>query len=325
MTEERPSLLAKLMKLLGLLVLATALLAMAFHAPDRPLESLISRWAEAPSDFVELPVEGGRIQLVHLRDEGPRDDPTPIVLLHGTAASLHTWAGWVSELKTNRRVITLDLPGFGLTGPSVLGDYSDEAYDHFLQAFLAHLKLGQVVLGGNSLGGGVAWGYAARHPEQVAALVLVDAGNLAITSEAVPEGFKVPQSRVLRALASTFLPRPLVERSVKSVYGDPSKVTAALVDRYFELTLREGNRAALAQRLAQRMPGRFADLLARIQAPTLILWGGQDRLIPPAAARIFQQQIRNSRLEIFPTLGHVPQEEDPLSTVRPVQAFLHSL
>ncbi|WAC72420.1 alpha/beta hydrolase [Roseateles sp. SL47] len=323
--SERPTLLARLMKLLGFLVLATALLAMAFHAPDRPLESLLSRWAEAPSDFIELPMAGGQIQLVHLRDEGPRDDAAPIVLLHGTAASLHTWAGWVSELKTERRVITLDLPGFGLTGPSVVGDYSDEAYDRFLKAFLAHLKLQRVVLGGNSLGGGIAWGYAARHPEQVAALVLVDAGNLAVASASVPAGFRVPQSAVLRALARNFLPRPLVERSIKAVYGDPSKVSAALVDRYFELTLREGNREALAQRLAQRTPGRFADLLPRIQAPTLILWGGQDRLIPPEAGRIFQQQIPRSRLELFPSLGHVPQEEDPLSTVRPVQAFLHSL
>lgn len=322
---ERPTVLARLMKLLGFLVLATALLAMAFHAPDRPLESLLSRWAEAPSDFIELPLGDGRTQLVHLRDEGPRDDAAPIVLLHGTGASLHTWAGWVSELKTERRVITLDLPGFGLTGPSALGDYSDEAYDRFLQAFLAHLKLDRVVLGGNSLGGGIAWGYAARHPQQVAALVLVDAGNLAVASTSVPAGFQVPQSAVLRALARNFLPRPLVERSVKSVYGDPSKVTAALVDRYFELTLREGNREALARRLGQRTPGRFTDLLPRIQAPTLILWGGQDRLIPPEAARIFQQQIPHSRLEIFPALGHVPQEEDPLSTVRPVYTFLHSL
>jgi len=323
--SERPTVLARLMKLLGFLVLATALLAMAFHAPDRPLESLLSRWAEAPSDFIELPLGQGRTQLVHLRDEGPREDEAPIVLLHGTGASLHTWAGWVSELKTERRVITLDLPGFGLTGPSVLGDYSDEAYDRFLQAFLAHLKLGRVVLGGNSLGGGIAWGYAARHPTQVAALVLVDAGNLDVASQSVPAGFRVPQSSLLRALARNFLPRPLVERSLKGVYGDPAKVNAALVDRYFELTLREGNREALAERLAQRAPGRFASLLPSIQAPTLILWGGQDRLIPPEAGRIFDQQIPNSRLEIFPGLGHVPQEEDPLSTVRPVQAFLHSL
>lgn len=328
-SDERPSLAARLMKLLGLLVLATALLAMAFRAPDRPLQGLVARWAPPPSDFIELPAGPGApadlTQLVHLRDEGPRDDPTPLLLLHGTAASLHTWEGWVAELKATRRVITVDLPGFGLTGPSVHGDYSDEAYARFLQQLLAHLRLPRVVLGGNSLGGQIAWQYAARHPQQVAALVLVDAGGLDVASESVPLGFKLARWAWARELAALFLPRPLVDRSVRNVYGDPAKPGAAVVDRYFELTLREGNRQALAQRLAQREPGKFAALLPTIQAPTLILWGGRDRLIPPAVAQQFKNAIPHSRLQLFPALGHVPQEEDPLSTVRPVQAFLHSL
>jgi len=321
---ERPTFGARLMKLLGFAVLATALLAMAFRAPDRPLESLIARWAPPPSDFIELQLPDGRTQLVHFRDEGPRSDTTPIVLLHGTAASLHTWEGWVKSLSATRRVITLDLPGFGLTGPSPLGDYSDDAYDSFLSIFFRQLEIGRMVLGGNSMGGGLAWQYAARHPEQVAALVLVDAGGLAVPSEAVPDGFRVPDSRVLHWLAGVFLPRPLVDRSLREVYGDPAKVSAALVDRYFELTLREGNREALAQRLAQRAPGAHAGLLARVQVPTLILWGGRDRLIPPAAAQRFHEAIAHSTVQVFPGLGHVPQEEDPVSTVQAVHTFLHS-
>ncbi len=322
--SERPTFGARLMKLLGFAVLATALLAMAFRAPDRPLESLVARWAPPPSDFMELKLPGGQVQLVHYRDEGPRSDTTPIVLLHGTGASLHTWEGWVKSLSATRRVVTLDLPGFGLTGPSPLGDYSDDAYDSFLLSFLGQLQIGRMVLGGNSMGGGLAWQFAARHPEQVAALVLVDAGGLDVHSDAVPDGFRVPEWRVLHWLAGVFLPRPLVDRSVREVYGDPAKVTAALVDRYFELTLREGNREALAQRLAQREPGRHAGLLPRIQAPTLILWGGRDRLIPPAAAERFHAAIKQSRVQVFPGLGHVPQEEDPASTVQAVHTFLHS-
>lgn len=322
--SDRPTLGARLMKLLGFAVLATALLAMAFRAPDRPMESLVARWAPPPSDFMELKLPGGQVQLVHFRDEGPRSDTTPIVLLHGTAASLHTWEGWVKSLSATRRVITLDLPGFGLTGPSVLGDYSDESYDRFLAAFFQQLQLGRMVLGGNSLGGGLAWQYAARHPEQVAALVLVDASGLDVRSEAVPDGFRIPDSRVLHWLAGIFLPRPLVDRSVREVYGDPSKVNAALVDRYFELTLREGNREALAQRLAQRAPGKYAHLLPQVQAPTLILWGGKDRLIPPVAAERFHEALAHSQVQVFPGSGHVPQEEDPASTVQAVHTFLHS-
>ena len=322
--SDRPTFGARLMKLLGFAVLATALLAMAFRAPDRPLESLIARWAPPPSDFLELKLPGGQVQLVHFRDEGPRSDTTPIVLLHGTAASLHTWEGWVKSLSATRRVITLDLPGFGLTGPSPLGDYSDDAYGSFLWSFLQQLQISRMVLGVNSMGGGLAWQYAARHPEQVAALVLVDAGGLDLPSAAVPAGFRLPDSRLLHWLAGVFLPRPLVDRSVREVYGDPSKVDAALVDRYFELTLREGNREALTQRLAQRTPGRHVELLARIQAPTLILWGGQDRLIPPVAATRLHEAIAHSTVQVFPGLGHVPQEEDPASTVQAVHTFLHS-
>jgi pimeloyl-ACP methyl ester carboxylesterase len=321
---ERPTFGARLMKLLGFAVLATALLAMAFRAPERPLEGLVARWAPPPSDFLELKLPGGQIQLVHFRDEGPKSDTTPIVLLHGTAASLHTWEGWAKSLSATRRVVTLDLPGFGLTGPSALGDYSDDAYDSFLSLFLRQLQIDRMVLGGNSMGGGLAWLYAARHPEQVTALVLVDAGGLDVRSEAVPAGLRVPDSRVLHWLAGVFLPRPLVDRGLREIYGDPSKVSAALVDRYFELTLREGNREALAQRLAQRAPGQHADLLSRIQAPTLILWGGKDRLIPPATAERFHQAIAHSTVQTFPGLGHVPQEEDPVSTVQAVHTFLHS-
>ncbi len=315
---------AWLLRGLGLLILLLALGAAAFKAPERPLESLVARWAPPPSDFIELPWQGRR-QLVHLRDQGPRGPQAPLVLLHGTSASLHTWEPWVAELSKQRRVITLDLPGFGLTGPSVLGDYHDASYGDFLQALLAHLKLDHVILGGNSLGGQIAWQYAAQHAEQVQALILVDAGGLEFQSESVPMAFRLARLPGLRSLASQLLPRQMVERSVRNVYGDPARLGEAVVDRHFELTLREGNRAALVQRFAQLEPGRYANMLTRIRQPTLILWGGRDRLIPLAYGRQLKQSIANSSLVVFGTLGHVPQEEDPQQTLGPVQDFLHSL
>lgn len=324
MTRGRTGPGAMLLKLAGLAILALALLAAAFRAPERPLQSLVARWAPPPSDFIEL-----HGQTVHLRDEGPRDDPLPLVLLHGTAASLHTWEGWVAALKQRHRVITLDLPGFGLSGPNPSGDYSDAAYMDFVQALLERLQLRQVVLGGNSLGGQIAWELAARlektAPERIAALLLVDAGGLVFQSQERPLGFQLARLPGLRWLAGGLLPRRLVESSVRSVYGDPAKVDSALVDRYFELTLREGNREALVQRLQQLEPGRYADQLANLRQPTLILWGGQDRLIPPAHGQAFAKAIPNSRLLQFDTLGHVPQEEDPRATVQAVAEFLHSL
>lgn len=312
------------LRLFGLLMLAAALGFAAFKAPDRPLESLVAQWAPPPSDFIDL--DG---QVVHLRDEGPADDPLPIVLIHGTAASLHTWEGWVAELKKTRRVITFDLPGFGLTGPFSgpfpADDYHDAAYLAFLKKLFDHLHLQRMALGGNSLGGQLAWEFAAAAPERVAGLILVDAGGYAFTPQSVPLGFRLARLPLLRNIGNHLLPHILIERSVRNVYGDPSRVTPELVDRYFELTLREGNRAALAQRFQQLEPGKYAAQIKTLTQPTLILWGGRDRLIPPDNGQAFARDIVGSRLVEFPTLGHVPQEEDPAATLPPVQAFLHSL
>ena len=83
-----------LLRLTGILLMLGALAITLAHAPDRSVESLVARWAPPPSEFMTL-----KGQLVHYRDEGPRDDPAPLVLLHGTSASLHTWEGWVASLR----------------------------------------------------------------------------------------------------------------------------------------------------------------------------------------------------------------------------------
>jgi pimeloyl-ACP methyl ester carboxylesterase len=127
---------------------------------------------------------------------------------------------------------------------------------------------------------------------------------------------------VLNRLGDWVLPRAMVAASLHNVYGDPSKVDAALVERYYELTLREGNRHALVQRFQQNRRGEHAERIRDLKLPTLILWGGRDKLVPPSVAQQFKEQIAGSRLLIFDDLGHVPHEEDPARTVAPVQAFL---
>jgi len=310
-----------IVRAIGVLLMLTALALALSRAPDRAVETLVARWAPPPSDFIEV-----RGQLVHLRDEGPRDDPVPIVLVHGTSASLHTWEGWVRSLKTQRRVITFDLPGFGLTGPFA-GDYErdnyqGDAYVRFVLDLLDALKIDRVAIGGNSLGGEVAWRTAYAAPQRVAALILVDAAGPPFTPLSVPLGFQLARTPLLNRLAEWALPRSLVEQSVASVYGDPARVTALLVDRYFELTLREGNRRALVQLLRQRVAGEHAERIATLKVPTLIVWGGRDQLIPPAIGLQFKRQIAGSQLVVFDELGHVPQEEDPARSVIPVKIFL---
>lgn len=311
----------KLLRVVGLLLMLSALAVALSRAPDRPVESLVARWAPPPSDFID--VKG---QIVHLRDVGPRGDPLPIVLLHGTGASLHTWEGWTAVLAKTRRVISFDLPGFGLTGPFAgsypRDDYRGDSYARFVLDVMDALKLPRVVIGGNSLGGEVAWRAVSLAPGRFERLVLVDATGYAFAPDDLPLGFRIAAVPLVNRLAEHLLPRALVAQSVASVYGDPSRVTDTLVDRYFELTLREGNRRALAYRMQQLELGAHTERIKALALPTLILWGGRDRLVPVDNARRFAADIPGARLVVFDTLGHVPQEEDPARTVPALLEFL---
>jgi len=304
----------------GLLLALVALVGVGVAlswAPDRPVETLTGRWAPPPSQFVSI--EGMQM---HLRDEGSRTDPQPIVLLHGTSASLHTWDGWTEALKSGRRVIRMDLPGFGLTGPMPDGNYRLSRYVEVVIALLDQLEVSQVVLAGNSFGGNLAWKIAVDHPHRVSKLVLVDAAGYPFDPQSMPIGFKIAQIPALRPLMQNTLPRSMIESSVRNVYGDPSKVTQELIDRYHDLTLRAGNRGALVERFRQSPSGEFTAQISQVRQPTLILWGGQDRLIPPDNAAKFGRDIAGSRVVMFDALGHVPHEEDPAATVAAVQRFL---
>ena len=310
-----------LVRAFGILLMLTALAVTLTHAPDRTVDSLVTRWAPPPSDFMY--VKG---QFVHYRDEGPKTDPTPLVLLHGTAASLHTWQGWAGGLHARKRVITFDLPGFGLTGPFT-GEYPPDDYRadnlaRFTLDFLDALHVQRFSIGGNSLGGEVAWRVAATVPARVERLILVDATGYAFVPGHVPIGFQVARIPVFNRLGEFLTPRSVVEESVRDVYGDPSRVTGALVDRYFEMLTREGNRRALNLRLQQMATDLAPERIRALKLPTLILWGAQDRLVPPVNAQHFHADIAGSRLVMLPGLGHVPQEEDAQASVAPVRAFL---
>ncbi len=312
-----PSIKALALKLLGALLFLSAIAMWMSRAPDWPVEALVARWAPPPSQFIDL--DG---QLVHLRDVGPRDDPEPLVLVHGAASSLHTWEGWVKALSARHRVITFDLPGFGLSGPRADGRYSGERDARFMLALTDRLQVQRFAIGGNSLGGEVAWRTALLAPQRVTRLILVNATGPDGAASAMRLGRAVARVPGLQHAFAALLPRPLVVASLRGVYGDASRIDAALVDRYYELLLREGNRRALVQRLRQREPGRDTDRLGELKLPTLVLWSSRDRLLSPSVARQFQRDIAGSRLVPLDGLGHVPQEEDAARSVAPVLEFL---
>ncbi len=317
-----PVLSAWLLRAAGVLLMLTALALALSRAPDRPVEGLVARWAQPPSDFIEV---GG--MAVHLRDEGPRDDPEPLVLLHGAGSSLHTWEGWARALRGQRRVLRIDLPGAGLTGPFggayPADDYRAETVARFVLDVLDARGIDRAVLVGNSFGGSVAWRIAVAEPARVSRLVLVDAMGPPFEPEAVPLGFVVARLPVLSRIGEHVMPRALVAQGLVQLYGHPERVTTELVDRHFELLSREGNRRALGLLLRQNAPSADdAARLARVRQPTLVLWGGRDRLIPPSVARDFERRIAGSQLVVFDDLGHLPHEEDPQRTLPPLRAFI---
>jgi pimeloyl-ACP methyl ester carboxylesterase len=176
----------------------------------------------------------------------------------------------------------MEIPGHGLTGPDPEGRYSLSEMAAFVDHFASALGLDHFSLAGNSMGGGVAWHYALAHPEKLDKLILVDAYAYPQPPPAMMKLFTVP---VVGRLATWITPRFAVARSVRDVYGDPSRVTDEGIDRYYELLLREGNREATRERLSTRHDDGLTARLGEIHVPTLILWGTLDRWILPVNQR----------------------------------------
>ncbi len=305
---------------LSLLIIIVGLCPL-FWKNDIPLATLKEKYANLDSKFIEL-----NQMSVHYRDQGIANDSIPIILLHGTGASLHTWEGWVNALKFEHRIIRLDLPAYGLTGPNPAGDYSQEFYATFVHDFLAQLGIKRCIIAGNSLGGAIAWNFAMKYPQAVSKMILVDAGGYAMKSKSVPIAFRVAGWPIIKNLFKYVTPRSIVQKSVENVYADKSKVSETLIDRYFELSLREGNRQAFIDRMSEfRNKGLVTDNSLKIKAlimPTLILWGEQDLLIPLEVAQKFHADLPNDTLVVFKNLGHTPMEEDAVATVAAVKTFL---
>jgi pimeloyl-ACP methyl ester carboxylesterase len=297
----------------GSLLLVAAIAITAMVRPDIPLETLLPEYGAPPSKFVEI--EGMRI---HYRDEGAGQ---PLVLLHGFGSSLYTWDGWVRQLAGTRRVIRLDLPGFGLTGPAPDGDYTAERYVRVVAALLDRLGVERTDIAGNSMGGRTALMFALAHPERVRKLILVDAGGFAPMPP--PVLFRVAQTPILGPfLLLHVTPRFVVRRNLETVYGDPSRLTNAVVDRYWVMGRRAGNRGAMLARITGPPDPNLAGRLGELKLPVLIQWGKLDQWIPLSDAHGFQRGIAGAELRVYPGAGHVPMEELPEATARDANAFL---
>ena len=299
----------RLLKVSTALVGLVLILFFSLRNSDIDAETLKKRYSDSQSQFVSI--DGLE---VHFKDEGTG---FPIVLIHGTSASLHTWDAWTEKLIENYRVIRMDLPAFGLTGANKNNSYDLESYNQFLESFINKIGVSEFVLAGNSLGGSIAWHYASNHQKQVKQLILVDPGGFP-SNKGKPFVFKLAEMPIVNLLLKHITPKSFVRNNLEQVYYDDSKITSELVERYHQMILREGSRNAFIERSKIAFKDETA-LLKKINTPTLILWGENDIWIPVANGLKFDAKLSNSRLVIMKETGHVPMEE------RPEESLVHLL
>ncbi|WP_284176696.1 alpha/beta fold hydrolase [Rhabdaerophilum sp. SD176] len=298
-----------------ILVLALVLAgAMAWlWTPDRPRELLEKAYLQRPEDLMSL--LGMR---VHVRDSGRADAPA-IILLHGFGSSLHTFEPWARGLEQTHRIVRFDLPGSGLSDPDPTGRYTDARSMELMIALMDRLGIGRAAIAGNSIGGRLAWTFAAAHPDRTSHLVLI-----------APDGFaspgfaygKAPDVPVMLDLMRYALPKSMLRSNLALAYGDPARLDEATLERYHALMLAPGGRQAMIERMRQTILQDPVPVLRTIRAPVLLLWGGKDAMIPVIHAEDYRAVLPRSEVVILPELGHVPHEEAPERSLAPVLEFL---
>lgn len=260
---------------------------------------------------------------MHYRDEGRRDGPV-LVLVHGFANSTATWNGWVKALGGDYRIISLDLPGHGLTRAPATYRGGNEAYADVVETVTQRLGATSFAIAGNSMGGGVAWTFALHHPDQLTALVLVDAAGWPYgkPNDKSALGFKLLRTAWGRWLLSQIDPRLIIGDGLKKAFYDPSKADPGLVDRIADESRAPDHMAIImGMQTAPRTPATAA-VLSTIHTPTLVMHGEEDNIIPVAHGRAFAAAIPGAKLIIYPRVGHAPQMEIPARSAADLDSFL---
>lgn len=305
-----------LLRILGALLLIAVLVVAAFAWLMQPVDrsQAEAMWMTDEDRMVEAAGQTWRV-----RESGPVDAPA-IVLIHGFSHSLESLEPLSDALEGDHRVIRFDLPGHALTGPREDGAYSVDDTVSQVAALLDQIAPERFVLGGHSLGGLVAWRFAAGEAERVDALVLIAPGgypNLGVGDDPAP----VPQQVRLFLTAA---PMAGVRAATAALYADPSRISEAQLERIQAMMRIEGVGGALVERIEQFTLPDPNPALREIEAPALIVWGQRDVMISPQHGPRFAAALPNASLVLIEDAGHMPAEEQPEATAQAVRSFLNA-
>lgn len=235
---------------------------------------------------------------------------TPFVYLHSTLGESFMWFPFYQTWSKQFRVLVPTHPGFGKSGGFDQIDTIEDMAFHYVELFDA-LGLGEVILGGVSLGGWIAAEFAVRWPERVKRLWIADAPGLWVDDEPLPDMFTRLQNRDKMRELLFHDPHSHMARLVFSDHPDDERVLAA----YQSLTV-------LARLVWERpYDPKLAKRLHRIQCPTLLVWGDHDRLVPPAYGEAYRKHIPGAELKLIPNCGHLPMFEREAEFVETVASF----
>jgi pimeloyl-ACP methyl ester carboxylesterase len=294
--------------------LGLGLLVAAWVYRNHPAAEVEARWATPPSKFVVI--DGVRL---HYREEG---SGPPVVLLHANYASLFMWEPWAAALKDRYRVIRLDLPAHGLTGPEPSRNYTLQRIQSLFEQFVDSRGLERFVVVGTSIGGTVAMRYAADRPERIERLVMISPGSLEARVRGRTSPAEVPKVADVLAWVT---PRAFTAYLLRNDYGDPARVTDAVIDEWYAMWMREGNRQAMIDLLRQYVSGGVEAKIRSIRVPVLLIWGEKNKRVPLALAYETRALLENSpqvQLEVLPGVGHMLVQEAPQRSAAVIRRYL---
>lgn len=254
-----------------------------------------------------------KIKGINTRFWSMGDEGASVILIHGIGCYIEMWENNIEALSHNHRVYAIDLAGFGRSDKPT-AQYSFPFLTHFVLDFMDMLNIKRASLVGNSMGGGISLQIAIQFPDIVDKLILVDSAGLGKDVSIVLRLASIP-------LIGELLTRPSRKgtyRFMKECVYDPSILTNDVIELGYRITSLPNAQKAFLKTLRsscefggmnKMVLGTFLEHLHKITAPTLVVWGQQDKIIPVDLAHVAEKRIPNAKLHIFDPCGHFPQIE----------------